>query len=330
VEFVSEDLTFERLAEQTGNDHAEVPVAAIDTGFDLTHPLFASRLWGDPQNPGAHGFDFMEDDAERPRSAHGTHVLGLLTEGTEALRGMALQITNRAGLDHVDQTARAIEFASERGVRVVNLSHEYRGAGIEDLVAVMRAHPEVLFVLAAGNHATRISSEHAATSLTSNVLPNLVVVAGTTVEKDELATGSSFGQPFVELAAVGEEVISLKPGGGLSESLMGTSVAAPQVANLAAKCLALIPAWRDAEGERARQVPALLEGLLSLTSTENTLPASQVVARGAIQPQAAMQVAALVGLLTQGKTEAQAAQALGLSAEEAVQWMPTARWLAAR
>ena len=80
------------------------------------------------------------------------------------------------------------------------------------------------------------------------VLPNLLTVGAVDKAGDE-ASFTSYG-PTVKVHANGYQVESVIPGGEkLAES--GTSMASPQVANLAAKILAVNPKLKPTPGDRA-------------------------------------------------------------------------------
>ena len=110
------------------------------------------------------------------------------------------------------------------------------------LTRAFASAPDVLFVTAAGN------SDQDATFVedipAGIVLPNLLTVGAVDRAGDE-ASFTSYG-PTVVAHANGYQVESVIPGGEkLAES--GTSMASPQVANLAAKMLALSPKLKPTE-----------------------------------------------------------------------------------
>ena len=104
------------------------------------------------------------------------------------------------------------------------------------LTKAFASAPDILFVTAAGN-----SNENASfiEDIPAGIaLPNLITVGAVDIAGDE-ASFTSYG-PTVVVDANGYQVESVIPGGEkLAES--GTSMASPQVANLAAKILAVNP-----------------------------------------------------------------------------------------
>jgi len=213
---------------------------------------------------------------------HGTHVAGITMAGNPYAR----LVTGRIEFDwHMlpdpcptrelaERDARNqqayVDFFKQHGVRVVNMSWGGSVKGIEEqlelcnigsgpderkkiardyfeiqkdaLTKAFASAPAILFVTAAGN-----SNEDA--SFVEDIpagiaLPNLLTVGAVDKAGDE-ASFTSYG-PTVVVHANGYQVESVIPGGDkLAES--GTSMASPQVANLAAKILAVNPKLKPEE-----------------------------------------------------------------------------------
>jgi subtilisin family serine protease len=110
------------------------------------------------------------------------------------------------------------------------------------LTEAMSAAPEILFVVAAGNSDSDAKFDE---TIPSGIdLPNVLTV-GAVDQAGEETSFSSFGKN-VDVHANGFEVESTLPGGERMK-YSGTSMAAPNVANLAGKLLALNPALTVAQ-----------------------------------------------------------------------------------
>ena len=213
---------------------------------------------------------------------HGTHVAGIAVDGNPYARILTARIEfgytllpdpcpSRELAEKDARNAQAVvDFMKRNGVRVVNMSwggsvkaiegdlevcnigktpaerkaiaREYFDLAKSALTRAFASAPEILFITAAGNSnrdATFVEDIPA-----DIVLPNLMTVGAVDRAGDE-ASFTSYG-PTVVAHANGYQVESVIPGGEkLAES--GTSMAAPNVANLAAKMLAVNPKLRPPE-----------------------------------------------------------------------------------
>ena len=207
--------------------------------------------------------------------AHGTHVAGIVARGNPAIRLLVARMdfpfqyvfplpttvwANRQAI----VARETIAYFRQNGVRLVNMSWGYGPESIEGALAqnsgggneadrgalalrifdivrssfqtAMAAASEILFVSAVGNsHAEPGMSIDLPSSFK---LPNTIAV-GAVDPAGEETTFTSFGK--ADLYANGYEVESVLPGGD-RQKWNGTSMASPQVANLAAKLLAVFPA----------------------------------------------------------------------------------------
>ena len=207
---------------------------------------------------------------------HGTFVTGLALRGNPAARVLVTRRSESMGGHEQDaaqqpptlQRARnfaqefreSVEYFRQHGVRVVNMSWGFNPNGYETNLAAhnigtpeeqrrlarqifdvaatalhdaMAAAPDILFIAAAANDDETVGFNEEVPA--SFVLPNLIVVGAA-----DAVGGETFFTNYgkVDVFAEGFEVPSKAPGGA-PILFTGTSAAAPQVLNLAAKLLAV-------------------------------------------------------------------------------------------
>lgn len=206
---------------------------------------------------------------------HGTHVGGIAAAGNPAVRMINVRqdfpytlqwrpITRAVAEDMARANARTIDYFKTHGVRVANMSWRFTPRNVEasleaaglggspeerraealatyrivadGLTAAMRGAPDILFVPGAGNDDDDVDFVHAIPAGID--LPNVLTVGGVDRAGDEVDFTSS-GR-LVRAHAHAHQVTSLVPG-GTRQAWSGTSMAAPQVTNLAAKLWALEP-----------------------------------------------------------------------------------------
>jgi subtilisin family serine protease len=224
----------------TGKD---VVVAILDTGVDPEHPLLAGRLL-----TGCNLLDGSADVTEAPDGidsngnrlvdeslGHGTHVAGIVSLVAPGARILPIKVLDNDGHGSGVVIARGIDFAVERGARVVNLS---LGMLNQDLLvkgAVTRATERgVVVVAAAGNWGAESPKEYPA------AFSNPLAIAATGIN-DKPAPFTSFGD-FVDLCAPGDKIRSAYWNGNTAV-WSGTSMSAPFVSGTAALLLSLHPEW---------------------------------------------------------------------------------------
>ena len=207
---------------------------------------------------------------------HGTHVAGITLAGNPHAR----LVVGRIEFNHKMQpepcptvalaqrdarnSQAVVDYFKRQRVRVVNMSwggsvndierdleqcasaptpearkalaREIFDIGKQGLTRAFASAPGILFITAAGNSNSDASFVEDIPA--GIVLPNLLTVGAVDRAGDE-APFTSYG-PTVKVHANGYQVESFLPGGA-RVALSGTSMAAPQVANLASKLLAVNP-----------------------------------------------------------------------------------------
>lgn len=226
--------------------------------------------------------DFTDDMSLIGQHVHGTHVAGVAVDGNPFAR--IVHVTENWPYQSIPDVAPTIEegkawgdsmrsavaYLKKANVRVVNMSWRVGRSAFESMLESkgvgatteeraelsrrifaelragleegIRSAPEILFIAGSGNEDNDVDfAEYIPAGLR---LPNLLTV-GAIDDQDRFTTFTSTGKN-VELYANGYRIESNVPG-GQKIKFSGTSMAAPQVANLAGKILALKPELKPAE-----------------------------------------------------------------------------------
>ena len=241
-------------------------VAVVDSGIDLNHPDFAGRLVA--------GYDFVsKDDTPQDGNGHGTHVAGAIAADADStgVRGVApdakimpLRVLDDTGRGYTADVAAAIDYAADRGVKIINLSLGSDTPSAVEQQAI-HDHPGVLFVIAAGNGGADNIGDDSDTTPSypaSYNEPNIVSV-GASDQKDKIAGFSNYGASSVDLFAPGVNSVSTYPQGKASnldkyfktgdgyELLQGTSMATPYATGTAALMYAKRPGLTPVQARQA-------------------------------------------------------------------------------
>jgi len=225
----------------TGDE--EVIIAVIDTGVAYSHPDLTANMWTNPgedpwlnpndpttgngidddgnsKNDDWRGWDFVDvDNDPMDYDGHGTHVAGTIAamgDNGEGITGMMwkagimpLRILDAHGVGTVSNAILAIEYAVQKGARIINASW-----GTPDFsesllrTAQFCQRKGVLVVAAAGNNAR--NTDDSPFYPASYDLPNIISVAATD-QGDNLASFSNWGPSTVDVAAPGVTIYSSWP-----------------------------------------------------------------------------------------------------------------------
>jgi hypothetical protein len=225
-------------------DPGGLPVAIIDTGVNYLLPEINRRLARDATGA-LLGYDFWDLD-ERPfdvnprRSSfypehHGTAIAGIVL----AEAPVARLLPYRYPRPDMSRLAMLVDHAASHGVRIVNLAlastDRAEWAAFEQ--AAIR-HPEILFLVAAGNDNRDIDRYPVYPAALP--LDNLITVTAASAD-GHLARGVNWGPRTVDLMVEADGFLALGFDGRLLP-VSGSSYATARVTALAACLLAARPA----------------------------------------------------------------------------------------
>ena len=232
-----------------GEDPGGITVALIDSGVNYLLPKIAASLARDADGRSL-GYDYWDMD-ERPfdanpaRSAffperHGTRVASVLLREGPRLRLLAYRYPR----PDPSRFGALIAHAAAKGARIVNLAMgSNRAEDWRSFADAVRAHPDVLFVVSAGNDGRDIDRRPVWPAALD--LDNMIVVTSAD-GFGAPAPGSNWGKDTVDLLVPGERVPVIDFHG--NETIAsGASFAAPRLTALAARIAADNPGWRAAE-----------------------------------------------------------------------------------
>ncbi|MBQ9285034.1 MAG: prolyl oligopeptidase family serine peptidase [Bacteroidaceae bacterium] len=181
-------------------------------------------------------------------SYHGTMVMGLVAQVAQKCKADIQIIPIRAipdGDEYDRDVASALKYAIDNGAMVINMSFgktfsPYRH--VVDSLLDVAAQRDILLVKASGNNSANSDSivyYPSPIALDGHHRDNIIVVGAAGTDGNIMRL-SNYGPLTVDVLAPGENVKSTAPGDEWSTN-QGTSLAAPQVAGLAAAIRSLYP-----------------------------------------------------------------------------------------
>lgn len=217
---------------------AGVTVAVIDTGIDLKHSAFQGSL-SDP----ATWRDFYAADAVPQEEGtlgiggygHGTNVAGIILQLAPKAKIMPLRVLGPDGSGDVATVASAIDWATAKGARIINLSLGSDDNSKVVQEAIGRATAKNVLVVSSAGNANRKEITYPAASATSGASGTNTLSVGSVDGSDVKSSFSNYASQL-EVVAPGENVFAPAPG-ELLAAWSGTSQAAPMVAGSLALAL---------------------------------------------------------------------------------------------
>ncbi len=273
------------LAPNLGKD---VIVAVVDTGLDLSHPVFANHLTAPGSWYDFVGRDTNPSDVRTATSAlygHGTAVASLILQVAPGARILPIRALNADGEGTVADLAAGVDWAIRQGAQVINVS-AVSGVDSELSDALARAAAQGIYVtLAVGNEGAQRIAYPARNATKTTVLGQYAVNAGAVNSDKTLASWSNYGSAL-ELTAPGVALATAVAGGDYA-LVSGTSFATPVLSGTLA--LALGQAYRTAfKGQLALQMNDTATDIKS-ANQDLINGTSDVMGNGVVNAQAFLQ-----------------------------------------
>lgn len=248
-----------------------ITVAVIDTGADIEHKDLKDFIWTNPGETGLdkngkdksnnaidddgngfvddlHGWNFVNNTNNVFDShGHGTHISGVIKKEFQrhstnstlspSVRLMILKYYNPDANDfeNVQNTTKAIEYATLMQARIINYSGGGTSQYIQEFKALQNAIAHnILIVAAAGNNKMNTDSQRYYPA--NYPLQHIISVAASDND-GELTAFSNYGSSSVDIAAPGKDIYSTLPQNSYG-FMSGTSQSTAYVTGVAASLMA--------------------------------------------------------------------------------------------
>lgn len=233
-----ETIRAEAAWEIAGTATKPVVVAVIDSGIDSTHYDLIDRI-------DSRGYSFVDDNQDiSDNDGHGTAVASIIAAQTDNNLGIAgvdgqapvkilpLKTVDWDGYSYMSDVIKAINYAIDAGVDVINLSMGSDSySDIENDAIQMAISHGITVVASAGNEGCSRYDYPAS-------YPGVISVGA--IDREKKRAEFSNYNDRVDVVAPGVKITTCVPGDGY-DCLTGTSFSAPMVTGIAAMLKSLDP-----------------------------------------------------------------------------------------
>ncbi len=234
------DVNPEDLWKKNADSDKETVIAVVDTGVDYNHPDLKDNMWKNPYGAkllGKCGYDFTDttkDHSPYDDNGHGTHVAGIIAASADNAAGisginkngvkiMALKFLDANGVGDTASVISAYEYiyyAMQLGTNVTAVNNSWGGYGDQeelalfDMIFDLLGEAGALSVIAAGNDGVEVGEQDF--SLDEETVydspacceSKYAVKVAATNENGALASFSSYGKNYIDVAAPGTDILS--------------------------------------------------------------------------------------------------------------------------
>lgn len=253
-------------------DGTGVDAYIVDTGIRASHSQFGGRVSG--------GFDAIGDgQGTNDCNGHGTHVAGTVGASTYGVAKnvnlIPVRVLSCSGSGSNAGVINGVNFVAQNasGPSVANMSLGGGNSTALDNAVIGAINQGVTFVVAAGN-----SNANACSGSPNRVGPALTI--GSTTSSDARSSFSNFGS-CVDMFAPGSSITSAwYTSNSATNTISGTSMAAPHVAGVAALYLDETPSATPAQVEVALESAAVTGRLSGIGSGSPNLLVQSLLGGG--------------------------------------------------
>lgn len=264
VQWAIDDISLPQAWDFTTGS-SKIKVGILDTGIEGIHPDLQASILKEMCRDFTTGEEVLDPEPIDAREGgHGTQVAGIIgaigNNGPEAISThvginwnvglISLRILDKTGHGYSSWLAKAIQYASESNIPVLNLSAGwYTNSSMYDfaLETVIKSY-DGLLVCAATNQGRNNDGDNPAYPA-SFTLDNIISVGA--IDKNiNLWENSNYGAKSVDLFAPGKDVHTTAPNRTYAE-MSATSIATPHVSGVAALLLSINPSLSATELKEA-------------------------------------------------------------------------------
>jgi subtilisin family serine protease len=259
----------------------EIVVAVIDTGIDPNHNFLKENII---TQKNAFGVDFSKSEKSYfpyDSHGHGTHVSGIIKSVYPDVKIIPLKYyaPTKSGQENLDATIKALSYAVEKNVDVINYSGGGPEPSLDELKILKEAERKgILVIAAAGNEQSNIDIKNNSYYPASYNLSNIITVTAHD-QNLKILNSSNWGRNTVTISAPGKRINSAIPN-QRAGFMTGTSQATAFVSGVVAMLLS----------ENSELTPLQIKNILVKSSKKHEHLAKKCLSSGILDAYKAIKI----------------------------------------